>query len=676
MKISQTKIMLCNCGKTMPLDGTAVAAACGLAAEAGNETGANAGVATSLCRAQQDRLAEAMSSLGEGERLVVACTQETKTFEDIADELGKPAPQTVNIREMAGWSDEAKSATAKTAALLRAATDTTPPARSMALTSHGRCLIYGGGEAGVALGKALSGQLGVTVMLDKPADGLAAEPFSGQLTQGRITKAAGHFTAFSLTIDGFCEAEPWGRAEQLFSAPTDGVETSCDILIDLTGGAPLFTGADKRDGYLRCGADDSAGLLRVQQQAAEMIGEFEKPIYVNFDENLCAHSRNSLVGCSRCLDVCPAGAITVAGDHVAIDAGICGGCGMCGAVCPSGAAQTAFPAIDTSLTSLANLHRYYTEAGGKGAMLLVHDGQWGGEMIEMLARYGKGLPAALLPYEMHSVGRTGHDMLAGAITLGFERVFVLMDPRKSAEYASLHQQVELAEALLAGTGVDTENRFVLLEETDPDAVEQALWGKQKTARYNPAPFVAMGSPRAVTRLGLRGLANANEAAEEVIPLPAGAPYGRVDIDTDNCTICLSCVGACPAGALQDNPDAPQLLFREDACLQCGICVATCPENVISLVPQFNLSDKAMATELVIEDEPFHCTSCGKPFGTTKSIENVIAKLSGHSMFQAEGRTDMLKMCEDCRVEAMFGQSEKMADVGERPKPRTTDDYLN
>ena len=32
-----------------------------------------------------------------------------------------------------------------------------------------------------------------------------------------------------------------------------------------------------------------------------MIGVFEKPIYVDFDENLCAHSRNSLTGCSRCL---------------------------------------------------------------------------------------------------------------------------------------------------------------------------------------------------------------------------------------------------------------------------------------------------------------------------------------------------------------------------------------
>ena len=160
-----------------------------------------------------------------------------------------------------------------------------------------------------------------------------------------------------------------------------------------------------------------------------MIGVFEKPIYVDFDENLCAHSRNSLTGCSRCLDVCPAGAISVAGDHVAIDPAVCGGCGMCGAVCPSGAAQTAFPPIDATLTGLANLHRYYSEAGGTAAQLLLHDGQWGVEMIDTLARFGKGLPAAMIPHEMHSVGRVGHEMV-GAVTLGFERVFVLMDPRK------------------------------------------------------------------------------------------------------------------------------------------------------------------------------------------------------------------------------------------------------
>ncbi len=83
----------------------------------------------------------------------------------------------------------------------------------------------------------------------------------------------------------------------------------------------------------------------------------------------------------------------------------------------------------------------------------------------------------------------------------------------------------------------------------------------------------------------------------------------------------------------------------------------------------------MAAELVIEDTPFECTSCGKPFGSSKSIERVISKLADHSMFQQTARTDMLKMCEDCRVEAMFEQNDKVMDLADRPKPRTTFDYL-
>ena len=211
MTIPQTKIMLCNCGKSMPLDGTTINEACGQA-DAGSD------VATSLCRTQQDRLTAAMEAIGADEQLLVACTQEEKTFKDIASELGKPAPQTINIREMAGWSDEADSASPKIAALLRSAGDAVPQARSMTLTSHGRCLIYGGGEAGLSLGKALADKLGVTVMLDKVTQELSAHSFAGQLTQGKITKADGHFTAFSLTIDGFAEAEPWGRSEPVFSA--------------------------------------------------------------------------------------------------------------------------------------------------------------------------------------------------------------------------------------------------------------------------------------------------------------------------------------------------------------------------------------------------------------------------------------------------------------------------
>ena len=673
MKLDDRQVLVCNCGDSMDIDAKKLAKACGAAA--------GGDVATDLCRGQIDRFEAALAE-DPGTSLIVACTQESAVFEQIAEEEGKPVPDFINIREAAGWSDDGAAALPKIAALIRAATDGAPAARSLTLASAGRCLIYADGsrgngvDAAMNLATKLKSDLGVTVMISNPGDDIVPNAECGLVTRGTIRTARGHFTSFDLVIDGFGSALPSSRATMVFEAAQDGIETSCDLIIDLTGAPPLFTGWEKRDGYMRVSADDQVRLASVAAEAAEMIGSFEKPIYVDYDADLCAHSRNSLNGCSRCLDVCPAGAIISAGDTVEIDPAICGGCGYCGAVCPSGAAQTALPAADGFGRQMAALIEHYVDAGGKTPRLLLADDGHGAEMIDIIARFGSGLPADLLPMTMHSTGRVGHDLLMTAIAQGFEQIIILSNPNKADEGPQITRQIELARALLDGIGGDDEARFLMIDEADPDVVAKRLRDTKPAKRITAAPFSPLGSPRGITRLAMRGLAEAQKIDPVAIPLPDGAPYGRVEIDTDNCTICLSCVGACPAGALQDNPDAPQLLFREDACLQCGICVATCPEKVISLVPQFNLADTAMNAELVIEDTPFHCTSCGKPFGSSRSIERVIDKLSGHSMFSGSRQTDMLKMCEDCRVEAMFDNDDRLMDVGERRKPRTTDDYLN
>ena len=673
MKLAERDILVCDCAGTMDIDAAKLGKACGAAGACS--------VTTELCRSGIEQFETALAGAGD-HPLIVACTQESATFEQIAEDAGKPIPDFINIREAAGWSADGAATLPKIAALLRAATDTTPDARSLTLTSTGRCLIYADGsrgtgvDAALAMAEQLKGTLGVTVMITAPDDDIMASGISGLVTRGTIRSAKGHFTAFELVIDSFGAALPSSRSSLQFEDPQNGIETGCDIIIDVTGAPPMFTGWEKRDGYFRVSPDDPVRLATVTAAAAEMIGAFEKPIYVDYDADLCAHSRNSLNGCSRCLDVCPAGAIISAGDTVEIDPAICGGCGYCGAVCPSGAAQTNLPAADTFGQQMASLVDHYLEAGGKTPRLLLADGGHGSSMIDMIARFGPGLPADMLPMTMHSAGRVGHDLLVTAVAQGYEQVIILANPNKQDETPQIARQIELARALMAGVGADDEARFVLIDEIDPDAVAARLRGARPGGNFKPAPFSPLGSPRGITRLAMRGLAGTQKIEPTAIPLPEGAPYGRVEIDTDNCTICLSCVSACPAGALQDNPDAPQLLFREDACLQCGICVATCPEKVISLVPQFNLADSAMNAELVIEDEPFHCTGCGKPFGSSRSIERVIDKLSGHSMFSGERQTDMLKMCEDCRVEAMFDKDDRLMDVGERRKPRTTDDYLN
>jgi ferredoxin len=151
-------------------------------------------------------------------------------------------------------------------------------------------------------------------------------------------------------------------------------------------------------------------------------------------------------------------------------------------------------------------------------------------------------------------------------------------------------------------------------------------------------------------------ASDSPAPLEEITLPGGqafgsSPFGTLVVDTQACTLCLSCVGACPQGALADNPEKPQLRFVEKNCVQCGLCEKTCPENAISLQPRLWLADEGKARKqlrVLHEVEPFRCIRCSKPFGTLRAIESMLSKLAGHPAFAGAG-ADRLKMCGDCRV---------------------------
>ncbi|MGZ5866566.1 MAG: 4Fe-4S dicluster domain-containing protein, partial [Xanthobacteraceae bacterium] len=142
------------------------------------------------------------------------------------------------------------------------------------------------------------------------------------------------------------------------------------------------------------------------------------------------------------------------------------------------------------------------------------------------------------------------------------------------------------------------------------------------------------------------------------------------------TLCLSCVSACPTGALRDDPERPTLRFEEDACVQCGLCKATCPEKVITLKPQIDFRATTASARLIKQEEPFPCVRCGKPFGVKSTVERVVAKLEGkHWMYKGSAqRLEVIKMCEDCRVAVMTETDFDPYGIP-RSNPRTTDDYL-
>jgi len=195
----------------------------------------------------------------------------------------------------------------------------------------------------------------------------------------------------------------------------------------------------------------------------------------------------------------------------------------------------------------------------------------------------------------------------------------------------------------------------LIQTDDPDALDTALRHPAPGLRTQRSGFLPPDDKRGLLTLGLSELNRTAPAPAGQVALPTGAPFGRVELNTDSCTLCLACVGACPTGALTDNPDKPMLRFTESACVQCGICAATCPEQAITLVLQIDFDAWAQPRRLLKEEEPFCCTACGKAFGTGSSLRRVMERLGGHWMFSgADGaeRRRLLTMCDDCRTRAV------------------------
>ena len=469
---------------------------------------------------------------------------------------------------------------------------------------------------------------------------------------------------------------PSSRADAQFAMARDGAKSRCSLILDMSGGTPVFTGARHREGYKRVDPADPAAILRAAMELSELVGEFEKPIYVDYNSETCAHSRSKQTGCSKCLDACPAGAISDDGDHVAINAAICGGCGFCHAVCPTGSISYQYPQRADIISHTQALVTNYQKAGGENAVVLIHDERHGLDLISAMARFGRGLPANVLPYALQSTGAAGHVEMASMLAAGAQKVFVLADPRNADELNALQTECDLMNALMRGLGFDDKPRVEILIESDPDKVEAALWEQVSLAPIKGQSFAATSAKRDAGRLAITHLHSVSPSKPEIAELPDQAPYGRVTIDQEACTLCMSCTSACPADAIMDTPGEPTLRFVESACVQCGLCVRTCPENALTLEPRYNFSSSAMQPVVLYQEEPFECISCGKPFATRSTIERISARLAGkHTMFASDDRARILQMCDTCRIEAQANSADDPFQVGSRPKPRTTEDYI-
>ncbi|WP_340147050.1 4Fe-4S binding protein [Halomonas sp. PA16-9] len=395
--------------------------------------------------------------------------------------------------------------------------------------------------------------------------------------QAEKLRISGHLGMFKTLLDG---DKPLDLARALIE------REAFDLVLDLNA-SPCLSVELPPPGYVVMQWQNVEQRNDILDDFVGLVGEFDKPRYFQVNSDLCAHSTSGNIGCTRCLDVCPADAISsIQGrieSHIEIDPFLCQGVGSCTSACPTGAIEFRLPETRRQQDTLSAWLGAYREAGGQAPVLrfITHDSQ-DAERAAGVVTAGHIIDAPL-----EELGAAGHDQWLTALAAGAAEVRIQLHPNMPARLSAfLTDQLTQAHALLDALGHDRA-RVKLIEiadYADRDALP-ALTPLTESPLSLPEPEKRARFNRVLARLAELGNSNGERAA-----MPAGAAYGAIQVDSDACTLCHACVSNCPTPALKSGGKTPALSFLEADCVQCGLCEQACPENAITLMPGFLASN--------------------------------------------------------------------------------------
>ncbi len=401
-----------------------------------------------------------------------------------------------------------------------------------------------------------------------------------------------------------------------------------------------------------------------------------QPQLISFLKDRCFHGRSRERGCRSCLDICPFGAIRSMGRstdrsldrmgrsthrEISIDHSRCQGCGACALVCPADAIRTLQPSQEELLSSLQDTLENRLRGTTFPLTLVITDSET--RQSSEAAETAEAASGHALRFTVKQISHARLEVLLAALALGAGAVLVACAPQNPPQIVkAAESQVQMARAILHGIGLSEERcRFAVIpSEGIDDEIAACTQDTGQNVRTDPWTD-ACSDRRTLVRSAAQRLYHQSGGQEPSLPLPVGAPFGAVTVNSAACTLCMACASACPSAALSASGNAPRLLFRESPCHQCGICRDACPEGAIGLVPRL-LCDPSVVEQqkALYEAEPLRCIECGVPFASRAMMDRIKEKLQGHWMYANERQLRRLQMCRTCSARDALASREMEA----------------
>jgi ferredoxin len=526
--------------------------------------------------------------------------------------------------------------------------DMDPASPAVTFRSTGHLLIIGEQARGRAMAARLAGRLRCTLIVHSPAEAEDSGPSKelptlegARMLQGTAVEVTGYLGAFEVT---FRECAGAGHPEQW------RLERG-DLVLDLTT-PPRLRHELSPPGYHAPGKDPEA-LQRALEELPDLVGEFEKPRFVRYDPSGCAHGNARVRGCRKCIEVCPAGAISSGKSAIEINHHLCHGCFICATACPTAAITESSTATRDRVQDVAADLRHHRAGYAASPCVLFHDRDMDGAELACL----QSAPLPIVNVRLEEIGSIGMDIWLVLLACGASHVLLRS---KAATPFSVLRELELqrsqAATILAGMGYEPQRLQVIVGKDRARHLSHVLKTLKPEPEIPPISFADLPGKRAVIRRAVQHLYEHAESPLPMVDLPEGGPFGAVEVDPIRCTLCMACAGICPVSAISGGDAGHQLRFFESECVQCGLCRQACPEQAIRLVPRMRYQVQADGL-LLHQEEPFHCVCCGAPFTTRKMVDRLTEKLTGHWMFQDDAARRRLQMCKQCRLQDMFDRQE-------------------